>query len=166
MRHAAARGLPVAVVVVILAGCGSDVSWSASKVESTVRTILTQQAGVTVRSVSCPSNVKIGKGVVAYCTASLANGDTVRFAATQEDSSGQVHVAPAEMIALEVENRIAAALHQRGIKTTAIMCPQHVSITVGRTFGCTASLAHGQRLRITVTISTPSGGFAMKLAGS
>jgi predicted small secreted protein len=164
MRHT--RGLPVAVAVAALAGCGSDVSWSASKVEGTVRTILTQQAGLQVRSVSCPTNVKIGKGVVAYCTASLANGDTVRFSATQEDSSGQVHVGPAEMIALEVQNRIEAALHQRAIKATAATCPQHVPITVGKTFGCTASVGRGQRLRIAVTITTPSGGFSMKLAGS
>lgn len=156
----------MAAAVIALSGCGSDVSWSASKVEDTVRTILTQQAGVTVRSVACPNDVKIGKGVVAYCTASLANGDTVRFSATQEDSSGHVHVGPAEMIALEVENRIEAALHQRGIKTTSATCPQHVPITVGRTFGCTAAFGHGQRLRVAVTITNPSGGFSMKLAGS
>jgi Domain of unknown function (DUF4333) len=156
----------VAAAIVALAGCGSDVSWSASKVEGTVRTILTQQAGVTVHSVTCPSNVKIGKGVVAYCIATLANGDTVRFSATQADSSGRVHVGPAEMIALEVQNRIEAALHQRNIKITSATCPQHVPITVGRTFGCIASVGHAQRLRIAVTITTPSGGFSMKLAGS
>jgi hypothetical protein len=166
MRYATARGLPVAAAVVALAGCGSDVSWSASKVEGTVRTILTQQAGVSVRSVTCPSNVKIGKGVVAYCIATLGNGDTVRFSATQEDSSGHVHVGPAEMISLEVENRIKAALHQRGIKTTSVTCPQQVPITVGRTFGCIATLDPGQRLRIAVTITTPGGGFSMKLAGA
>jgi hypothetical protein len=150
----------------MVAGCGSDVSWSASKVENTVRSILTQQAGVAVRAVTCPSDVKIGKGVVAFCTASLVNGDTVRFSATQEDASGHVHVGPAEMIALQVQNRIEAALHQRGIKTTDATCPQHVPITVGRTFGCVASFAHGQPLRIAVRITTASGGFAMKVAGS
>jgi Domain of unknown function (DUF4333) len=158
VRHATVRGLAVAAAIVALAGCGSDVSWSASKVEGTVRTILTQQAGVTVHSVTCPSNVKIGKGVVAYCIATLANGDTVRFSATQADSSGRVHVGPAEMI--------EAALHQRNIKITSATCPQHVPITVGRTFGCIASVGHAQRLRIAVTITTPSGGFSMKLAGS
>jgi hypothetical protein len=156
----------VAVVILALAGCGSNVSWSASKVEGTVRTILTQQAGVSVRSVTCPNDVKIGKGVVAYCIATLANGDTVRFSATQEDSSGHVHVGPAEMIALEVENRIEAALHQRNLKVTSAICPQHVPIAVGRTFGCIASLGPGQRARIAVTITTPGGGFSMKLAGS
>lgn len=156
----------MAAAVIALAGCGSDVSWSASKVESTVRSILTQQVGVTVQSVTCPSNVKIGKGVVAYCTASLSGGDTVRFSATQEDGSGHVHVGPAEMIALEVQNRIETALHQRHIKTTAATCPQHVPITVGRTFDCTASFAHGQPLRIAVAITSASGAFAMKVAGS
>jgi hypothetical protein len=166
MRYAPARALPVAALMVALAGCGSDVSWSATKVQDSVRSILTQQAGVHVRSVSCPSNVKIGKGVVAYCLATLSGGDTVRFSASQEDSSGHVHVGPAEMIALEVENRIEAALHQRGVKATSALCPQHVPIVVGKTFGCTATVGHGQRLRIAVTITTPSGGFSMKLAGA
>jgi hypothetical protein len=41
-----------------------------------------------------------------------------------------------------------------------------VPITVGRTFGCISTLDPGQRLRIAVTITTPGGGFSMKLAGA
>ena len=60
----------LAAALVTLAGCGS-VSWDSGKVESTIHDVLTKQAHVQVKSVSCPSKAKIAKGVVTYCEATL-----------------------------------------------------------------------------------------------
>ncbi len=89
----------------------------------------------------------------------------MRFAATQRDSDGHVHVGPAEMIAVEVENRVESALQTRGIKTTA-SCPEHVPIVVGKTFVCKATDPQGTTVRIGVTITSSNAGFSMKILGS
>lgn len=150
--------------IVGLAGC-AGVSWERSKVETAIRTVLIQQAHVPVRTVTCPSKAKIAKGVVTYCAATLSNGDTVRFKATQTNGSGHVHVGPAEMISLEVEDTITSSLKKRGVAATAT-CPQHVPIVVGRTFVCTASDAKGARAKIAATISDASAGFRLRVLNS
>lgn len=148
----------------VCAGCGT-VSWDQTKVQNAIRDVLTKQAGVQVRAVSCPSKARIATGVVTYCNATLAGGDTVRFSATQTDSSGRVHVGPAEMIGLEVQNRIQSSLRQRGVAASA-KCPQHVPIVVGNVFVCTVADAHGRQARIGVTITDASAGFRLRVLGT
>src|ERR1700730_10653887 len=109
MSKRLARCLPAIAAVAALAGCGT-VSWDRTKAENAIRDVLTKQAGVQVQSVTCPSTAKIAKGVVTYCIATLVGGDTVRFSATQTDGKGRLHVGPAEMIALEMQNKIRSAL--------------------------------------------------------
>jgi hypothetical protein len=144
-----------------LAACGT-VSYDKGKVEGTVHDVLTKQAGVQVQSVKCPDRAKIAKGVVTYCTATLAGGETVRFVATQTDDKGHAHVGPAEMIATEVQNKIQSALQQRGVTATA-KCPQHVPIVVGQTFLCTATDSKGHNAKIGITIANSSAGFTMRV---
>jgi hypothetical protein len=164
MSKRSARCLPATVALAALAGCGT-VAWNRTKVQNAIRDVLTKQAGVQVQSVTCPSKAKIATGVVTYCDATLAGGDTVRFSATQTDAKGHVHVAPAEMIALEVQNKIQSALRQRGV-TAAAKCPQHVPIAVGKTFVCVATDAQGRHARIGVTITDASAGFRMRVLGT
>jgi hypothetical protein len=151
------------VALATLAGCGS-ISWNRTKVEKAVREVLTKQANVQVRSVTCPSNAKIAKGVVTPCNATLSNGERVRFNATQTDAKGDVHVGPAEMIALEVQNSIQEGLRRRGV-TASARCRQHVPIVVGTTFVCAATDARGRHLRIGVTVTDRSAGFRLRLLG-
>jgi hypothetical protein len=161
-RRLAAASLP-GVLAAAVAGCGS-ISWDQTKVQNAIRDVLVKQAHVQVTAVRCPSNVKIAAGVVTDCQATLAGGDTVRFSATQTDGKGHIHVGPAEMIAVEVENQIHGALKKRGVTATAT-CPQHVPIVSGKTFVCSATDAHGQRARIGVTITDKNAGFRMRLLG-
>jgi hypothetical protein len=155
--------VPALAALVVLSGC-SKVEWDQGKIQDTIQSVLTSQAHVKVQSVTCPSKVKIAKGVVTYCEATLAGGDTVRFDATQTDSKGHIHIGPAEMIAVEVQDSIQSALKKRGVSTTAT-CPQHVPIVVGKTFVCTATDPQGHRARIGVTIADANAGFRLKLLG-
>jgi hypothetical protein len=164
MRARLLRAVPAVAALAALAGCGS-VSWDAGKVQSTIKSVLVKQAGVQVRSVSCPGKAKIAKGVVTYCNATLADGETVRFSAKQTDGNGHVHVGPAEMIALEVQHSIQSALHKRGVTATA-SCPRHVPIVIGKTFVCAAKDNQGQSAKIGVTITDASAGFRMRILGS
>lgn len=159
--------LPILAAVGVLAGLAgcASVSWDRTKVEKTIHDVLIQQAHVPARSVTCPSKAKIAKGVVTYCSATLSNGDTVRFAATQTNGTGHVHVGPAEMISLEVEDTIRNSLRQHGV-TASATCPQHVPIVVGRTFVCTATDTKGVHARIGATISDASAGFRLRVLSS
>ena len=60
----------------------------ASKVKNAVRTYLDSRPGVQVRSVACPDGVKEKKGVVSYCTVTLAGGQSVRIKVTQINNDG------------------------------------------------------------------------------
>lgn len=144
-----------------LAGCGAVVLDS-GKIANTMRTVLVIQAKLQVRSVQCPRNIKVGKGIVTYCTATLTNGHTVRMSATQTDSSGHVHVGPAEMVADEIQNFIVHALAARGVTATAT-CPQHEPIVVGRTFDCTATDGQGRSAKVQITVTSPSAGFSTRI---
>ncbi len=144
-----------------LAGCGTVVLDS-SKIANTMRTVLVTQANVTVRSVQCPKSIKVGKGIVTDCTATLINGHTVRMSATQTDSHGHVHVGPAEMVADEIQNFILHALATRGLTVTTA-CPQHEPIVVGSKFNCTATDRQGRSAHVQITITSPSAGFSTKI---
>jgi Domain of unknown function (DUF4333) len=147
---------------IALAGCGTP-RIDPGIVANLMRRLLESQNGVPVRSVHCPETIHPAKGAVTYCTATLTNGHTVRMLATPTNGSGQVRVAPAEMIADQVQNSIASALaKQRGITATAV-CPQHVPIVVGRTFLCRASASDGRSAMILVTIKG-GGAFTMNFA--
>jgi hypothetical protein len=165
MPHVRRFSIPAAglTAFAVLAGCGS-VTYDKAKVQSAVSDVLTKQAGVQVQSVKCPDNAKIAKGVVIDCVATLVGGDTVRFTATETDDQGHVHVGPAEMIAAEVQNKIASALKQRGV-TAIATCPQHVPIVVGQTFVCTATDKAGRHAKIGITIRSTSAGFSMRVVG-
>ncbi len=144
-----------------LAGCGTVVLDS-GKIANTMRTVLVTQAMVRVRSVQCPQNIKVGKGIVTDCTATLTNGHTVRMSATQTDSNGHVHVGPAEMVADEIQNFIVHALAVRGVSATAT-CPQHKPIVVGSTFDCTATDSKERSAKVQITVTSPSAGFSTQI---
>jgi Domain of unknown function (DUF4333) len=139
-----------------LAGCGTP-RIDPGKVANVMRQVLESENDLHVRSVHCPETIKPAKGAVTYCTATLSNGHTVRMAATPTNNSGQVRVAPAEMIADRVQNFIRSALAKAGVSASAV-CPQHVPIVVGQTFLCSVSASDGRSGTIRVTIK-PGGAF-------
>ena len=132
---------------------------SASKMSALVTTVTTRE-GLTARSVSCPSGVQLQKGLVSYCTAHYANGETSRFLVRQTDGSGSVDAVPAEMTAPVIEYHIRAVyLSQRGVTVTA-SCPANVPIVVGSRFQCT--VRHGSQTAIVpVKITDADGGYAL-----
>jgi Domain of unknown function (DUF4333) len=139
-----------------VAGCGTA-PIDPAKVANLMRQLLESQFALHVRSVRCPATINASTGAVTYCTATLTDGNTVRMTATATGGSGQIRVAPAEMIADRVQSFIERALAHRGIRATA-SCPQHVPIVVGRTFLCLVSERRGRRAKFLVTIK-PGGAF-------
>jgi Domain of unknown function (DUF4333) len=130
-----------------------------AKEESTIRSNITK-LGAPVQSVKCPGGVKVGKGIVTYCTATLQSGETVSIKGTQIDDKGTVHYRSTTMIAGAVENTIDVRLRQLGVSATAT-CPRHVPIVAGSRFTCTLLDNAGRTAHLQVTIENSTGVFKM-----
>jgi Domain of unknown function (DUF4333) len=143
---------------VLVAGCGTS-TLDAAKEENTIRSNIAK-LGTPVQSVKCPSGVKVGKGIVTYCTATLWSGETVSIKATQLDDKGTVHFHSTTMIAGAVENNIEVRLRQLGVSATAT-CPRHVPIVAGSQFACALRDNAGRTAHVQVTIENSTGAFKL-----
>jgi hypothetical protein len=121
---------------------------------------VTSKLGLPVKSVNCPSNVKLKKGMVTMCQVTLVAGETEPFTITQKDASGNVHIQPTDLLSTGVEKTIVARLATQGVKATAT-CPQHVAIKVGAKVVCTATDAKGTKAGILVTITDTIGSYSL-----
>ncbi len=156
-----------AALAAALCGCsasasvsiGSSPGLSQSKMRALVLTVTTRE-GLTAQSVSCPSGVPLKAGLVSYCTAHYASGETSRFLVRQTDANGDVNAAPAEMTAPAIEQNIRAVYRsQRGLTVTA-SCPSGVPIVVANRFDCTVRDG-SQTAVVPVKITDADGGFAL-----
>ena len=82
--------LAAACGTLILAGCGER-RLDADKLEGKIKAGIEQQAGVKIRSVACPSNIKIKAGNVFTCKATTTAGETATVHVTQKDDKGNVN---------------------------------------------------------------------------
>lgn len=151
------------VVAVVAAGCGSTGApgYDTAALARTIRTDLDRHPGFQVASVSCPKKAKLAKGVVVNCSVKLRGGHVVRMRATQLDGRGTVHLVASEMLADNVEHGIVVSLAQRGQRVRAV-CPQHVTVVIGKTFNCTVIDGAGHRTAAAVTIIDSDGGFRLR----
>jgi Domain of unknown function (DUF4333) len=144
--------------VVFVAGCGTSVL-DPAKEESTIRSDIAK-LGAPVQSVKCPSGVKVGKGIVTYCTVTLQSGETVSIKGTQIDNKGTVHYRSTTLIAGAVENTIEVRLRQLGVDATAT-CPRHIPIVTGTRFSCVLRDNAGHTAHLQVTIENSTGAFKL-----
>jgi Domain of unknown function (DUF4333) len=73
-----------------LAACG-DKKLDTGKLEGEIKKGIERQAGVKVRSVNCPGDVKIQRGHVFNCRATTTSGQTAPVRVTQRDDEGNVN---------------------------------------------------------------------------
>jgi hypothetical protein len=89
--------LPVAAGAVLLfTGCEKKLD--TDKLEDKVKSGIEQQANVKIKSVDCPSDVKVKKGDTFNCTATSVDGQKATVKVTQSDDQGNVRyeVGPAK----------------------------------------------------------------------
>jgi hypothetical protein len=87
-RRAFALAAAVAAVPA-LSACGTKVL-NTDKLEPTIKQGLEQQAGVRIKSVSCPDKVKLEAGGTFNCTALTTGGDRASVKVVQQDDKGHV----------------------------------------------------------------------------
>ena len=72
-----------------LAGCG-DKKLDTGKLEGKIKAGIEKQAGIKIKSVDCPSDVKVKKGNTFKCKAHTTTGQTAIVTVTQQDDKGNV----------------------------------------------------------------------------
>ena len=144
------RVIPLAVVLVSLAGCGDSGSGdtataggSSRTVASSARTVDTgeveqqiesQLSGptVTVTSVSCPSDVPKQKGATFDCTAQIKGGGSATVVVTQVNGINKYSYAfksgTLKVPGSTVEPVVEQDLEKEGVDVTGVTCPSTIVV--------------------------------------
>ena len=80
----------LAVGALAVAGCG-DKKLDTGKLEGKIQDGIQKQAGVKIKSVDCPDDVKVKKGDTFTCKATTNSGQTAQVKVTQQDDKGNVN---------------------------------------------------------------------------
>jgi hypothetical protein len=171
--RAALTTLPGVGVAVLAAGChvsacvgsGCDAGKiDTAKAEATTKTVIAQQTGAAVRSVSCPSNVTERRGATFTCTITGADGTTATALVTQKDAHGNVEIsAPTLLHTGTAAKLIAARLTRQFGFTVRVACPDLVDAHKGTTLTCTATDPRGVTRAVVVTVTDARGAISYRL---
>jgi hypothetical protein len=80
----------LAVGAFAVAGCG-DKKLDTGKLEGKIKDGIEKQAGVKIKSVDCPGDVKVKKGDTFNCKATTNSGQSAKVKVTQQDDKGNVN---------------------------------------------------------------------------
>jgi Domain of unknown function (DUF4333) len=153
-------GVAVAATLAIV-GCGETVIDSA-KVEKFVDKIVTEQAGIQVKSVSCPKDPKAEKGATFKCAVTATDGTKGDAIATQTDSKGAVKVNAPFLHPSVVETEIAKQIKQQTKTSVSVQCPEIVVPKKNGKYECEAT--DGEKTRkVETTMTDTAGSFTFKL---
>ena len=153
-------GLAVAAALAA-AGCGETVIDSA-KVEKFIGKSVIDQAGVRVKSVSCPKDRPAKKGDTFTCTVVGKDGTKGQATVTQRDDEGNVGTTAPFLHMREVEGAIVDQIKQQADATVTVTCPEIVVPKAGGTFRCEAT--DGSRTRqVESTMTDAKGNLRFKV---
>ena len=146
---------------IALLGCGETVIDS-SKVEKSIGRTVIDQAGVHVKSVSCPKDPKAKKGATFTCTVTATDGSKGEAVVTQTDDDGNVRTAAPFLHTRDAEAQIAAQIKKQAGVPVQVTCREIVVAKAGEKFRCKAS--DGKVTRdIEATMTNDQGNFTAKI---
>ncbi|MEA2372192.1 MAG: hypothetical protein QOH12_2586 [Solirubrobacteraceae bacterium] len=168
-RQPAYAALLACVIGAAIAGCsasvcaGSGCGIDSKKAANTVKTLVVNATGATLRSVSCPKSIPFKKGASFTCTATGADGTTAPVLVTQTDGKGNVHIsAPTLLHTGTAAKLIAKGLSSRLKFPVTVKCPDLVNVHRGTGLTCTATHA-GQTRKVKVTVTDDTGSIDYRL---
>ena len=113
----------------------------------------------------CPAGVQSQAGARFTCTATL-DGQQLPLAGTVTDARGHFQLRPADAVIVtsaadaQIADHLAKAIGRRVAVSCAV--PALLVAKVGRTFGCTATVA-GVRRQVVVTVTSLAGGLRYRV---
>jgi hypothetical protein len=146
---------------VAAAGCGETVIDTA-KAERFISKTVGEQAGVRVKSVVCPKDVKAKKGDTFRCIVTGRDGTKGSVVVAQQDDKGNVHVSAPFLHTREAEVSIAEQIKKQTKAVVSVTCPEIVLPVKDSKFRCQGT--DGNQTRpITATMTDASGNFRFKV---
>ncbi len=160
LRHALIVGSAVAAAAGA-AGCGETVI-DTGKAERFISKTVGEQAGVRVKSVACPKDVKAKKGDTFRCTVTGRDGTKGAVVVSQQDNKGNVHVSAPFLHIREAEVSIAEQIKKQTSAVVSVSCPEIVVPVKDSKFRCQAT--DGQRTHpVSATMTDAQGNFRFKV---
>jgi len=160
-RDKSARGALLAVVALVVAGCGSSgKTVDSSQVEKGIKDDLSTSTA-DVKSAKCPDDVKSEKGATFTCDVTFSNGATGKAEVTQEDAKTFSYELKPGSVVLPgpvAEKQIKSSLASQGAPNAAVSCPDSIAVKTGTTVACNVSGAKGAATgKVTFTFSAADG---------
>ncbi len=138
------------------AGCGQskiDVDKASKFIDTAVRT----KVGARVRSVVCPTKVKVQAKATFRCVVTGRDGSKGNAQVTQRDDKGNMTVRTPFLQPRRAEEAITAEL-SKGEPGTSVACQEIIVVAKGRRFACKATAA-GVTRTIAATQTDSNGKF-------
>ena len=145
-----------------LAACGTT-TIDSGKAQDEISRAVRVQAGVPVKTVSCPGDVKAQKGNTFYCTVTAKDGTSGKVEVTQKDDKGNIRFSAPF---IHMDEALAAMIDQikaqiSGIKDITVDCPDVVVGKAGAPFRCKGT-ADGKAFTVEATQTDGNGKFSFK----
>ena len=145
----------------LAAGCGETII-DAGKAERFISKTVGDQAGVRVKSVACPKDVKAKKGDTFNCTVTARDGTKGAVLVSQRDDKGHVDVSAPFLHTREAEVSIAEQIKKQTKAVVTVTCPEIVLPVKDATFRCQGTDGR-QTHPITATMTDATGNFRFKV---
>ena len=150
-----------AVSTAVLTGCSTTLD--ADKAETEIAKAVRVQAGVPVKSVECPEDVKAKKGDKFTCTVTAKDGTSGKVNVTQKDDEGNIAFDAPFIHMDEAEASIVEQIEkQSGSTGVTVDCPDIVVGKAKDTFKCTGQ-AGSQQFTVNATQTDGQGRFRFKV---
>ena len=154
MNALTTTALRVAVLAagLVVVGCGTT-TVNTKNAESILKQAVVAQTGVSIASVSCPTDVTAKKGATFACTAHGADGTQAPIAVRQTDDQGHVAYAADLVKQSFVQSTIYDFVQAKmRVAVNAVQCPAVLEYAVGRRFVCMVTSRNGSTAHATVKL--------------
>jgi hypothetical protein len=156
------RTLPLVLLsAIVLAGCATEID--DKKAEKFIAGRVEDQAGASVKSVSCPGGLTAKKGKTFECTVTGDDGTTGKVNVTEKDDKGNVAVSAPFIHKDELQDSLAKSIgDQSGGGDIEVVCPDIIVGEKGGEFECKAT-AGSDKATIAVTQTDDQGHVTFKV---
>jgi hypothetical protein len=145
----------------VATGCG-ETTIDSEKAQSFISKTVSEQAGVKVKSVTCPDDIKGEKGGTFTCVVTATDGTKGDVKVVQRDDEGNVRVSAPFLHVREAETSIADEIKKQTDAVVTVTCPEIIVPAKDATFDCEGSDGSKTR-KIVLTTTNTSGAFTFKV---
>lgn len=148
--------LAAGIAALAAAGCGRQ-QLDVDKVAQLTKSVVEEQLGEHVKSISCPDEVTVKAKGTFRCLVTGKDGTRGTATVTQTDGKGTISVDAPFLSNKETEQTIVSDLRTRSPRAT-VVCPDIIVVRKGATFHCEANRGEVNDI-VTAKLTSAGGSF-------